>query len=208
MPATRPAPASRQSLSERRKAQTRFEIARTAARLFAAQGTATVTAEQIAAESGVGLRTFYRYCRTKEDAVEPLLSTGASRWLDSLAAGPARLPTPAEFAAAAARALTPRDDGTEMDVMRGLLRAMEQDPAMRAVWHRVNLTGEQSLLTVLTGLSPETDTLRLRLTAVAAAGAIRVALEQWATGDAPATGPGSPADLVTGCMYKLTAGLG
>ncbi|MFF3569852.1 TetR/AcrR family transcriptional regulator [Nocardia jiangxiensis] len=208
MPAARPAPASRPSLSERRKAQTRFEIARTAARLFAAEGTATVTAERIAAESGVGLRTFYRYCRTKEDAVEPLLSTGASRWLDSLADGPARLPTPAEFAAAAARALTPRDDGTEMDVMRGLLRAMEQDPALRAVWHRVNLTGEQSLLTVLTGLSPETDTLRLRLTAVAAAGAIRVALEQWATGDAPATGPGSPADLVTDCMHKLTAGLG
>lgn len=208
MPTARPAPAARPNLSERRKTQTRVEIARTAARLFAAHGTATVTAEQIAAESGVGLRTFYRYCRTKEDAVEPLLSTGASRWLDSLATGPARLPTPAEFATAAARALTPPDDGTEMNVMRGLLRAMDQDPALRAVWQRVNLTGEQSLLTVLTTLSPGTDPLRLRLTAAAAAGAIRVALEQWATGDKPPTGPGSPSDLVTDCMRTLTAGLG
>src|SRR6266568_5020070 len=147
---------TRPTLAQRRKEQTRLEIARTAARLFAEHGTAEVTAERIAEESGVGLRTFYRYCRTKEDAVEPMLSTGASRWLDTLAAGPGgRLPTPAEFEAAAVRAMTPGDDGKELETTRGLLRAMRNDPALRAVWHRVNLNGERALLDVLTELSPE-----------------------------------------------------
>ncbi len=205
MPTPQPAgPAARPSLAQRRKEQTRLEIARTAARLFAEHGTAAVTAEQIADESGVGLRTFYRYCRTKEDAVEPMLSTGASRWLDTLAAGPRRLPTPAEFEIAAVHAMThDDDDGRELHSTRGLLRAMTADPALRAVWHRVNLNGEQALLDVLTDLAPETDSLRRRLTAAAAAGAIRVALEEWAAGDTP----DSPVDLVVRSMRQLTSGI-
>ncbi|WP_227983968.1 TetR/AcrR family transcriptional regulator [Nocardia spumae] len=197
----------RPNLAQRRKTATRMEIAHTAARMFAERGTAAVTAEQIAAESGVGLRTFYRYCRTKEDAVEPMLSAGASRWLDILATGPHRLPTIAEFEAAAVRALTVVDHD-ELDVTRGLLRAMADDPALRAVWFRVNLTGEHALLELLTEWSPETAPLRLRTLAAAAAGAIRVGLEQWAADDR--TGPPSgstPADLVVGCMRELTAGV-
>ncbi|RDI46328.1 TetR/AcrR family transcriptional regulator [Nocardia mexicana] len=200
--------ASKPSLAARRKTETRLEIAHTAARLFAEQGTAAVTAEQIAAEAGVGLRTFYRYCRTKEDAVEPMLSTGASRWLDALAAGPRRLPTRAELEHAAVRALTPDAEiGEELDIMRGLLRAMAGDPALHTVWQRVNSSGEQALLTTLTDLSPDSDPLRLRLLAAAAATAIRIALEQWATTDAPATGAGSPADLVATCMHDLTGNI-
>jgi len=201
-----PAPqlGARPTLAQRRKAQTRLEIARTAARLFAEHGTAAVTAEQIAEESGVGLRTFYRYCRIKEDAVEPMLSTGASHWLDMLAAGPrGRLPTPAEFEAAAVHALTPDDQGRELEITRGLLRAMRDDPALRAVWHRVNLNGEQALLDVLTGLAPQSDSLQRRLTAAAAAGAIRVALEEWATGDTA----DSPAVLVERTMRELITGI-
>ena len=37
--------------------------------------------------------------------------------------------------------------------------------------------------------------------------AIRVALEAWATTDAPATGPGSPADLAVRCLRELTGGM-
>ncbi|WP_063001365.1 TetR/AcrR family transcriptional regulator [Nocardia mikamii] len=217
------APAStRPNLAQRRKSATRMEIAHTAARLFAERGTAAVTAEQIAAASGVGLRTFYRYCRTKEDAVEPMLSAGASRWLDILGDGPDGLPTVAELEAAAIRALTVVDRD-ELDITRGLLRAMAGDTALRAVWFRVNLTGEHALLDLLTTLSPDTDPLRLRTLAAAAAGAIRIGLEQWADDDGPAhpsaqageideisptaTRSGGPAPLVVRCMRELTAGV-
>ncbi len=194
--------APRPNLAQRRRTATRMEIAHTAARLFAERGTTAVTAEQIAGEAGIGLRTFYRYCRTKEDAVEPMLSTGASRWLDILATGPHRLPTLAELEAAAIRALNVVDHD-ELDITRGLLRAMAGDPALRAVWFRANLTGEAALLDLLIEWSPETDPLRLRTLAAAAAGAIRVGLEQWASDRTAA----NPADLVVVCMRELTAGV-
>ncbi|MBL1080013.1 TetR family transcriptional regulator [Nocardia sp. 2] len=207
MPAA-PTEPRRPSLAERRKAATRMDIARTAARLFAERGTASVTAEEIAAESGIALRTFYRYSRTKEDAVEPMLAAGAQRWLDIIATGPQHLPTLAELESAAVRALTFRGVDDDLEVTRGLLRAMDSDDALRAVWQRINMEGERQLARALTELAgPDTDTLRIRLIAAAIAGSIRIAVEQWASTDAPAAGKGSPSDLVTHCIRTLGAGL-
>ncbi len=76
------------NLTERRKAATELEIARAAASLFAERGSGGTTVEAIADRAGLSLRTFYRYFPTKQDAVAPLLSTGAQRWLDLLAATP------------------------------------------------------------------------------------------------------------------------
>lgn len=197
-------PPTRPSLAERRKSETRMEIARTAARLFAEHGTSEVTADQIASESGVALRTFYRYARTKEDAVEPMLAAGAQRWLAEIAAGPHRLPTPAEFEAAAVRSLTLGDSPDDLEITRGLLQSMETDPTLRAIWHRINLEGERDLARLLSELSEsQANPFEIRLTAAAAAGAIRVALELWAAEDGPAEGAGSPADLVVRCMRRL-----
>ncbi|WP_067827009.1 TetR/AcrR family transcriptional regulator [Nocardia inohanensis] len=204
MPAT---PTPRLTLAERRKAETRLDIARTAARLFAENGTAAVTAEQIAAESGIGLRTFYRYARTKEDAVEPMLAAGAQRWLAAIAAGPHRLPTLAELETAAVASMTADGNDDDLEITRGLLRAMDGDPALRDVWHRINMEGERELRSVLADLTgPDTDPLRLRLLAAAAAGAIRIALEQWAAIDSPSAAE-LPAALVSRCLHALAAGV-
>ncbi|WP_218003352.1 TetR/AcrR family transcriptional regulator [Nocardia concava] len=181
-----------------------MEIARTAARLFAEHGTSEVTADQIASESGVALRTFYRYARTKEDAVEPMLAAGAQRWLAEIAQGPNRLPTPEEFEAAAVRSLTLGDSPEDLEITCGLLQAMETDPTLRAIWHRINLEAERDLHHLLTKLAgSQSDPFQLRLTAAAAAGAIRVALELWASANGQAEGRGSPADLVVRCMRGL-----
>ncbi|MEC3954576.1 TetR/AcrR family transcriptional regulator [Nocardia sp. CDC153] len=193
----------RPSLAERRKSETRMEIARTAARLFAAHGTAEVTADQIAAESGVALRTFYRYARTKEDAVEPMLAAGAQRWLAEIAHLP-HLPTPSDFESAAVRSLTLGDSPQDLEITRGLLQAMDSDPALRAIWHRINMEAERDLHRLLVELAgPQSDPIHLRLRAAGAAGAIRVALELWAAANGPAVGEGSPADLVKRCMRDL-----
>ncbi|BEK90131.1 TetR/AcrR family transcriptional regulator [Nocardia seriolae] len=197
-------PPRRPSLAERRKSETRMEIARTAARLFATHGTSAVTADQIASESGVALRTFYRYARTKEESVEPLLAAGAQRWLAEIAEGPHRLPTLSEFEAAAAASMTPHDDHDDLEITKGLLRAMDTDPVLRAIWHRINLESERDLHRILTELAgPQADPFRIRLTAAAAAGAVRVALELWAATDGPAEGKGSPTDLVRRCLREL-----
>ncbi|MFI1157982.1 TetR/AcrR family transcriptional regulator [Streptomyces sioyaensis] len=205
-----PAPLPRPSLTERRKAETQLEIARTAAALFAERG-AAVTAEEIARTSGVALRTFYRYFRTKEDAVVPLLATGVRQWVEDLAASPAGPDAPPVCEAlerAARRALTPADPPAAESLRRtrGLLRAMPGDPALRAVWHRVHHDAEEALMPVLerlTGAGP----LEVRLAAAAANTAMRVAVEQWAAGDEAPDGPQGPAELVAQCMRALTAGV-
>ncbi|MQY09643.1 TetR/AcrR family transcriptional regulator [Actinomadura macrotermitis] len=197
-------------LTERRKAATQLEIAREAAALFAERGADGVTAEEIARRAGVSPRTFYRYFRTKEEAVAPLLAGGAARWLELLAAAPAGLTVPQALAGAARDALAaPGEPEREAyRWTRGLLRAAAADPALRAVWLKVNQESEDALRAVLaarTGLDGRD--LRTRLTAAAATAAIRVAIETWAEGDAPAAGPGSPADLGERAMRDLTAAL-
>src|SRR5438128_1206183 len=64
----------RPTLTERRKAQTRREIAETALALFARQGYDGVSAETIAEEAGVSLRTFYRYFTGKDAVPSPIVT--------------------------------------------------------------------------------------------------------------------------------------
>ncbi|WP_067484769.1 TetR family transcriptional regulator [Actinomadura hibisca] len=198
------------TLTERRRAATQLEIAEVAAVLFAERGADGTTAEEIARRAGVAPRTFYRYFRTKQDAVAPLLSGGAERWLQLLAETPPGLPLP-EALERAARLALEAPDQESADAFartRGLLRAAAGDPALHAVWLKVNQDSEERLAPVLAGLiGRAADALEVRLAAAAATAAIRVAVETWAAGDAPADGPGSPADLGVRCMRGLTAGL-
>ncbi|GAA1779631.1 TetR/AcrR family transcriptional regulator [Agromyces lapidis] len=204
--AARPTPTP--TLTERRKAATQLEIAQAAAVLFAEHGADQVTAETIAATAGVSLRTFYRYFRTKEDAVGPLLAVGADAWQQALAASApgdpiAAIPTIIEHQ------LTPLSevDREGLRWIRGLLRAADGDPALLTVWHRVNHDSEVRLRHIIAGLVDDADPFEVRLLAAAATDAIRVGLEEWASGDAPETGPGSPADLAVRAFAQLSRGI-
>ncbi|WP_435057556.1 TetR/AcrR family transcriptional regulator [Streptomyces sp. bgisy060] len=198
------------SLTERRKAATQLDIARAAAELFAEHGPDGTTAEEIARRAGVALRTFYRYFRSKQDAVAPLLASGADRWREQLAAtapeGRSGLPEALERSIAAS--LTP-ETATEAEALRwtrGLLRAAAEDPALRAVWYRVNQESEERLRGVIGTLAgPDATPLEVRLAAAAATDAIRIALESWA--EAPEGDAGAPAALAVRCLRELTGGV-
>ncbi|NEA03194.1 TetR family transcriptional regulator, partial [Streptomyces sp. SID10116] len=82
------------SLTERRKNETRLDIARTAAALFVADGLRATRAEDIARAAGVAPRTFYRYFPTKEESVAPLFAAGAQQWAEAVRAAPAELSVP------------------------------------------------------------------------------------------------------------------
>lgn len=204
-----PAQAPR-SLTGRRKAQTQLDIAHCAAELFADRGTSGVTAEDIATAAGIGLRTFYRYFRTKEEAVTPLLSAGVSNWLRDLAATPAGTPVTTALEDSARRALSPPGPigPDSLPLVRDLLRAVPGDPALESAWFRIVHDTEESLAEILGALmGPDADPLDVRLTAVAANTAMRLAIQTWAGADAAGSDP-TPADIVVRCIRTLTAGLG
>ncbi|GAA1781190.1 TetR/AcrR family transcriptional regulator [Leucobacter iarius] len=198
------------SLTDRRKADTRLAIARAAASRFAEHGANRVTAESIADAAGVSLRTFYRYFPTKEDAVAPLLGIGAASWQDALAASRPGDPREA-IPAIIDRLLVPADTAEREGLRwtRGLLRAMAEDPALRAVWHRVNHDSETRLRTIVAELEgPDSDPFQVRLLAAAATDAIRLGLEHWAAGDRDPDGAaGEPARLARRAFAELSHGV-
>ncbi|TGB16251.1 TetR family transcriptional regulator [Streptomyces sp. MZ04] len=207
---TQPTQPSQPSLTERRKAATQLDIARAAAELFAERGPDGTTAEEIAGRAGVALRTFYRYFRNKQDAVGPLLAGGGARWRTHLAALDPAAGVSTALERSIADVLTAADDRAveSLEWTRGLLRAAQDDPALRAVWYRVNQESEEQLVPVLARLAgDDADPLDVRLAAAAATDAVRLALETWAATDAPAEGPGSPAALAVHCLRELTGGL-
>ncbi|MGZ2359444.1 TetR/AcrR family transcriptional regulator [Streptomyces sp. 372A] len=197
------------SLTERRKAATQLDIAHAAAELFATRGPEATTAEEIARRAGVALRTFYRYFRSKQDAVGPLLTVGADEWRALLAETPPGTALGPALRGAVEQALaTPDPQATEALLRtRGLLRAAADDPALRAVWYRVNQESEELLVPVIARLTDgRRDPMDVRLVAAAATDAIRIALEIWSGTEAATEGPGSPADLAVRCLRRLLGG--
>ncbi|WP_432082560.1 TetR family transcriptional regulator [Streptomyces sp. WAC 04229] len=198
------------SLTERRKAATQLDLAHAAAELFATLGPDATTAEEIAQRAGVALRTFYRYFRSKQDAVGPLLTVGADRWRGLLADTEPGTPLGLALRGAAEQALAVPDPAAAEALLRtrGLLRAGVDDPALRAVWYRVNQESEERLVPVIARLTDGAhEALEVRLVAAAATDAIRIAMETWAGTEAGTEGPGSPADLAVRCLERLLEGL-
>ncbi|GAA3137671.1 TetR/AcrR family transcriptional regulator [Streptomyces echinatus] len=197
------------SLTERRKAATQLDIAHAAAELFAAQGPHATTAEEIARHAGVALRTFYRYFRSKQDAVSPLLADGAGRWRALLEAAEPGAGLSGALESAVQESLAAPDEEAAGALLRtrGLLRAAADDPALRAVWYRVNQESEERLVPVVARLAGGLEPLQARLVAAAATDAIRIALETWAGTEAGVAGQGSPAALALRCLRQLLGGM-
>lgn len=191
------------SLTERRKAATRMEIARAAAGLFVKQGLRATRAEDIAQAAGIAPRTFYRYFATKEEAVAPLYEAGARRWTEAVAAAPAELPVPQALEHAVRHTLTPGAgvSAASWELVRTLIRLTESSPALGKVWAEVCRGAEGALAEVLEGRDGGSldnvgrESAAVRFAAAVAGAAVRVAVESWAADRAPAGGPEGPAAL-------------
>ncbi len=205
------------SLTERRKNETRLDIARTAAALFVADGLRATRAEDIARSAGVAPRTFYRYFPTKEESVAPLFAAGAQQWAEAVRRAPADLSVPDALRHAVRDALAVDTERAAESLawVRALLRMSAESPALRAVWADACHASEQTLLAVLAeragggtsaGSSPERPPeppLELRLAAGVASVAVRVAVETWAAGDVSPEAPAGPAGLAERCLAAL-----
>ncbi|KDN79153.1 TetR family transcriptional regulator [Streptomyces olindensis] len=150
MSSTTPTP-PQASLTERRKAETRMEIARAAAGLFVRHGLRATRAEDIAQAAGIAPRTFYRYFATKEEAVAPLYAAGAQRWVAAVRAAPADAGVLQALEEGVRHTLTPGVgvSASSWEWVRTLLRLAEANPSLRRVWAEVCQDSERMLGEVL-----------------------------------------------------------
>ncbi|MFE9445961.1 TetR/AcrR family transcriptional regulator [Streptomyces sp. NPDC006602] len=205
---THPSPptATAVSLTERRKAATRMEIARAAAGLFVKHGLRATRAEDIAQAAGIAPRTFYRYFATKEESVAPLYAAGAQLWAEAVREAPADLSVPQALEHAVRHTLTPGTgvSAASWEWVRVLIRLAETSPGLGKVWAEVCQAGERTLVEVLAErLTAADDNVAghlavspdLRFAAAVASAAVRTAVEAWGKGDAPSGGPEGPTGL-------------
>jgi AcrR family transcriptional regulator len=137
---------ARPTLNERRKAATRLEIAEVALRLFVRDGYGHVTAELIAEEAGVSLRTFYRYFSSKEEVLGPIVEERIGRFVEAFATRPAE----ESLAVAVQRAIDlvtaqQRSTASQMPVAQVFAEA----PALHARWLQDLGLIEQTLVPVV-----------------------------------------------------------
>ncbi|MFF7767285.1 helix-turn-helix domain-containing protein [Streptomyces massasporeus] len=190
----------RPPLTERRRAETRMEIAEEAVRLFAAKGVAAVTAEDIASASGVSTRTLWRYFRSKEECVRPLLTTGLDLLTDRLRDSSGDHHSLAE----AILSLQQDDDATpRLRALGDLLRLCRDEPGLRAVWLEAHYDAEAAFAAMIaTRTGRPAGDLAVRVEAGVLNTALRIGVEDWALRSDRAAGP-SFAETVTRALRMI-----
>ena len=166
-------------LRERKKEQTRDELAAAAVRLFIERGYDATPVEDIAAAVDVSPRTFFRYYPTKEDVVLELLRCGAVDLHDELASRPE-----GECLADALRAATLRWAELSSERAANLLqltRVVRSSPVLRTRLEEERRNGLAVLSKLIAdrlGVS-EIDDDRPALIATLAMSVISTAIERW-----------------------------
>ncbi len=165
----------RPPVSDEQRRQQRLDISRHAVRLFAEQGVAATSGEQIARAAGVSERTFWRYFPHKESCVEPLLT----KMIDAFCAVLHTWPAEIELIDHLRATYTPLLDGASDDDIEALLevvRLTQGERALRAAYLMLRERAEDALAEVLanrTGLPP--DAMEIRVQAAAMSAVLKVA---------------------------------
>lgn len=166
----------RPSLTERRKAETRLDVARAAVALFVAKGVAATSAEEIAVAAGISARTLWRYFPTKDSCVLPLLTGGielAAEWLRSWRAD--------QGMADLIEVMRQPGRSTDRATMLDLVRLTRTEPGLRAVWLEAHRQAEPVFADALArrgGLAAPDLTVAVQAAMINAA--LRVAVEHHA----------------------------
>jgi mycofactocin system transcriptional regulator len=111
--------ADRTSRTGRKPLTSRVELERHALRLFAERGFDEVTVDDIAAAAGIGRRTFFRYYKSKNDAVWGDFDSELRRMRAVLAAYPPETPM--------------------MDTLRQAIVDFNRLDADQVLWHRMRM---------------------------------------------------------------------
>lgn len=158
-----------------KQAQARLEVSRHACALFWERGVSTTSGDDIASAAGVSTRTIWRYFRSKESCVEPVLALAVQRFIGIAQVWPAELSLADHLEIyTAENPLTEQDVADEMASLR-IITMSAKEPALRTAFLMVHDQMERDFIpTVATRLRLAQDDLTVRLCAAAVAGAFRV----------------------------------
>lgn len=158
-----------------KQAQARLAVSRHACALFWERGVAGTSGDDIAAAAGLSTRTIWRYFRTKESCVEPVLARTVDRFIGMLQRWPLELSLADHLAAdAVAHPLTPQEVEDEISAMR-IAAMSSSEPALRTAYLMVHDQMERGFIPVIADrLRLDDSDLTVRLCAAAVTAAFRV----------------------------------
>jgi AcrR family transcriptional regulator len=174
----------RPPVSDEQRQRQRLDISRHAVRLFAEQGVAATSGEQIAQAAGVSERTFWRYFPHKESCVEPLLTKMVDAFCVVLRAWPPELELIDHLRAAYRPVLDTASD-EDVDAVLSVVRLTHGEPALRAAYLVLRERAEDALAEVLAErMGLPVDAIDVRVRAAAASAVLRVATDDVAQASA------------------------
>ncbi|TFV56150.1 TetR family transcriptional regulator [Mycobacterium sp. PS03-16] len=150
-------------------------MSRHACTLFWEHGVSSTSGDDIAAAAGLSTRTIWRYFRTKESCVEPVLAASAQRFIALAHRWPAELSLADHMAGdMAEHPLTQQEIADEVSALR-ILTLSATEPALRTAYLMVHDAMERDFVPIVARrLQLPADDLTVRLCAAAVAGAFRV----------------------------------
>lgn len=194
----------RPPVSDRQRQRQRLDISRHAVRLFAAQGVAATTGEQIARAAGISERTLWRYFRSKDSCVEPLLTTMVDAFQEVLRAWPTGVAL-AEHLRASYTPLLGAPSDRDIEAVLQVVRMTRDEPALRATYLMLRERAETTLADVLADrVGAPADSLDIQVRAAAVSAVLRVATDRLAD----AAGTGLTADALDRHREQLADALG
>ncbi|WP_221349444.1 TetR/AcrR family transcriptional regulator [Streptomyces sp. REN17] len=144
---------------------------------------AATSGDDIASAAGISTRTVWRYFRSKESCVEPLLAESAYRFMASLR----RWPLSSSFEDFLTEDLsasppTPQDLADDIASVR-IISLVRDEPALRASWLMVCGRAEHAFAPIIARrLDLPSDDFRVSLSAATATAAVRVVHEEISIG--------------------------
>lgn len=171
----------RPPVSDRQREQLRLDISRRAVGLFAEHGVAGTSGEQIARAAGISERTLWRYFRSKESCVEPLLTKTIDAFKTILRAWPPELDLAEHLRAA--YMIVPNSSWPDLGAVLSVVRMTCDEPALRAVYLVLRERAESTFAEVLAErMGLQAHTLEVQMQAATMNAALRVATDHiaWA----------------------------
>lgn len=164
---------------ESRLDDARLDVSRHAARLFWEKGFDATSGDDIAAAAGISTRTVWRYFRSKEACVEPVLKVSELRFAALLK----QWPKTESIDTFLARSMTAfaSDDAFIRDSIAAvrILAVLHREPALRSAWLMACHAAEIELVSVIAGrVSRAVGDFDVRLCAASVTAAMRLVDEE------------------------------